>query len=88
MLRDQNVKHPIPERRLCTNVCRCHPILGERKQNGMKTQLKNTEHQYTIDALAQSRQSDNKITLTKLTLIDGYRFVEIYQDLVRSDKIF
>ena len=36
-----------------------------------KTKTKNTEHQYTIDALAQSKHSDDKITLSNLTLIDS-----------------
>ena len=44
---------------------------------------KNTEHQYTIDALAQSKHSDNKVTLTKLTLIDSL----ICQDLPRFGEI-
>ena len=47
---------------------------------------KNTEHQYTIDALAQSEHSDNKITLTNLTLLI-HRIIEIFQNFVRSDKI-
>ena len=55
----------------------------------LSLKLKNTEHQYTIDALAQSTHSDCNTTLLRSHKIywDITRSTEISQDLLRSHKI-